>query len=79
MIFIVPEYILKFTLPFLIFFIETVLKTDKVWSVSKIVEDRGAQHATVQEITKNWTWLSDWITKTKIFKKGFSSVGKIRP
>ena len=26
--------------------------------LSEIVEDRGAWHAAVQEVTKSWTWLS---------------------
>ena len=31
----------------------------------EIVEDREAWCAAVHEVTENWTWLSDWITKTK--------------
>ena len=35
--------------------------------VQKIAEDRGAWHATVHEVSKNQTWLSDTtrITKTQ--------------
>ena len=32
--------------------------------LSEIVEDRGAWHAAVQEVTKSRTWLNDWTTKT---------------
>ena len=34
----------------------------------EIVEDRGAWHATVYEVTKSWTWLSKWKTTTWRYK-----------
>ena len=33
--------------------------------LQETVEDRGAWHATVHEVTKNHTWLRDWTTATK--------------
>ena len=30
------------------------------------VEKRGAWHTTIHEVTKSWTWLSDWTTTTSI-------------
>ena len=32
--------------------------------LSETVEDRGAWHAAVHDVTKSRTWLSDWTTKT---------------
>ena len=34
--------------------------------LQEIVKDREAWHATVHEVTKSWTWLSDWTTNTKL-------------
>ena len=34
-------------------------RLSKLWG---IVKDRGAQRAAVHEVTKSWTWLSDWTT-----------------
>ena len=35
------------------------MNLSKFW---EMVEDRGAWHAAVHGVTKNWTWLSDWTT-----------------
>ena len=35
------------------------MNLSKLW---EIVEDRGAWHAAVHGVTKNWTWLNDWTT-----------------
>ena len=32
--------------------------------LQEIVKDRGAWCAAVHEVTKSWTWLSDWTTTT---------------
>ena len=32
----------------------------------KIVKDMEAWHAAIHGVTKNWTWLSDWTTTTKV-------------
>ena len=40
----------------------------------EIVKDRGAWHAAVHGITKNWTWLSDW-TIILLVKIVFESEG----
>ena len=39
------------------------MNLSKVW---EIVEDRGAWHAAIHEVTKRWTWFSDWTTTTTI-------------
>ena len=39
------------------------MNLSKLW---KRVEDRGARSAAVREVTKNWTWLSDWTITTFI-------------
>ena len=37
------------------------INMSKLW---EIVKDRGAWHAAVHGVPKNWTWLSDWTTTT---------------
>ena len=34
--------------------------------LQEVVKNRGAWCAAVHEVTKNWTWLSDWTTATAI-------------
>ena len=35
--------------------------------LQEIVKDRGAWCAVVHEVTKSWTWLSDWTTTTTYY------------
>ena len=37
----------------------------KLWEV---VKDREAWHTAVRGVTKNWTWLSDWMTTHLVFR-----------
>ena len=41
------------------------MSLSKVW---EIVKDRESCHATVQEIAKSWTWLSNWTTTTTVLE-----------
>ena len=38
----------------------------RVSTLRKMVKDREAWHATVCGVAKSQTWLSDWITTTKL-------------
>ena len=38
------------------------MSLSKPW---EIVKDREAWHAAIHQVTKSWTWLSDWTTKTR--------------
>ena len=47
------------------------MNLSKPW---KTVEDRGAWHATIHEVAKSWTWLSDWTTTVSVSPWNMSEI-----